>query len=122
MTDRPSPDPGPTLDADWLDRERYWRRKLGRVRLGAEPVEEQLAKYRRVTWMLTAVALGLSMMFVGLFAAFGRPGVGMVIALILLMPVIVLAWMDFALLSRRVARYSRELEEHCKRRATSGRT
>src|SRR3954467_8392447 len=110
MTEHASPGPDPTLDAEWLDRERYWRRKLGRIRLGAEPVEEQLAKYRRVTWGLTAVPLGLALMFVALFAAFRRPDVGLVVSGILFLPVVLLAWIDYGLLSRRVARYSRELE------------
>jgi len=122
MTEHASPGPEPRLDAEWLDREHYWRRKLGRIRLGVEPVEEQLAKYRRVTWMLTAVPLGLSMMFVGLFSAFARPDVGIVSALVLFLPVIVVAWIDYGLLSRRVACYLTEVEEHRKRRANSGRT
>jgi hypothetical protein len=35
---------------EWQERERQWQRRLGRLRLGAEPIAEQLAKYRRVTW------------------------------------------------------------------------
>src|SRR5262245_65983849 len=38
------------LEARWRLRERYWRRKLGRLRLGVEPVQGQLRRYRRVTW------------------------------------------------------------------------
>lgn len=120
-TNVPEPDPSLDADADWEARQRYWRRKLGRIRLGAEPVEEQLAKYRRVTWMLTAVPLGLGLMFVGLFAAFRRPDVGVVLALVLLSPVVVLAWIDFGLLSLRVARYTRERDQHG-RRSAPGRT
>ena len=114
----PAPEPHP--DDAWAGRERYWRRKLGRIRLGVEPVEVQLAKYRRVTWMLTAVPLGLATMFVALFAAFRRPDVGIVTALVLLLPIVALAWIDFMLLSRRVAGYTRELEEHRRRGATPG--
>ncbi len=40
----------PSLDRPWRllgeTRERYWRGKLGRIRLGVEPIEEQMAKYR----------------------------------------------------------------------------
>src|SRR3954454_3916286 len=93
-------------DAAWLDRERYWRRKLGRLRLGVEPLEEQLARYRRVTWMLTAVPLIIGLMFLGLFTAFRRPDVGLVVASILLLPIVVIAWIDDALLRRRAARYT----------------
>jgi hypothetical protein len=117
-----SPDPASSLDPDWQTRARYWQRKLGRIQLGAEPVEEQLAKYRRVTWMLTGVPLGLSLMFVALFAAFRRPDVGLVVSGILFLPIVLLAWIDYGLLSRRVARYSRELDEHRARKATPGRT
>src|SRR2546430_616305 len=112
---QPPTEPEPSPDAAWVDRERYWRRKLGRIRLGAEPVDEQLAKYRRVTWMLTAVPLGLALVFVALFSAFRRPDVGAVVALVLFAPVVVVAWIDFGLLSRRVMRYSRELEQHRRR-------
>jgi hypothetical protein len=110
------------LDADWQARAGYWQRKLGRIRLGAEPVEEQLVKYRRVTWMLTAVPLGLSTMFVALFAAFRRPDVGLIVSGVLFLPVVLFAWIDYGLLSRRVARYLREFDEHRARRSTSGRT
>ena len=109
-----APDPSTTAQEDWQDRERYWRRTLGRIRLGAEPVEEQLRKYRRVTWMLTAVPLGLAAIFVALFSAFRRPDVGIVTALVLFLPVVALAWIDYGLLSRRVARYSSELRQYRK--------
>src|SRR5437660_3630351 len=108
----PDPRQEPDPASDWPQRELYWRRKLGRIRLGAEPIEEQVARYRRVTWMLTAVPLALALMFVGLFAAFRRADVGVVLASILLLPVVALAWVDFGLLRLRVARYTRELEAH----------
>ena len=38
------------LDAAWSVRRKTWARKLGRLRLGAEPSRIQLARYRRVTW------------------------------------------------------------------------
>ena len=100
-----SPDPP---DPAWIDRERYWRRKLGRIQLGAEPVGEQLARYRRVTWMLTAVTLGVGAMIVGLFAAFRRPDIGLILAAILFAPVLSVAWFDHLRLGRLVARYQRE--------------
>ncbi len=43
------------FDPEWDDRLRYWRRKLGRLRLGVEPIPDQVARYRRVTVMLTVV-------------------------------------------------------------------
>ena len=51
------------LESRWRMREKQWRRKLGRLRLGVEPIEEQLARYRRVTWVLTAVPAVIGLMF-----------------------------------------------------------
>jgi hypothetical protein len=48
--------------------------------------------------------------------------VGLVVSGILFLPIVLLAWIDYGLLSRRVARYSRELDEHRARKATPGRT
>jgi hypothetical protein len=98
---------------DWDDRERLdWRRRLGRLRLGAEPVPEQVDRYRRVTWALTAVPLTIGLMFVALFAAFERPLLGTVIAGMLVVPVAGLAWLDFALLRRRATAYEKERREY----------
>ncbi len=99
---------GPNLDGDWRVRQRYWARKLGRIRLGAEPVEEQLAKYRRVTLMLTAVPFGVALMFFALFSAFGRPDVGLILSAVLLLPIVTIAWLDFSLLYHRVHAYMHE--------------
>ena len=106
-----NPDPSPS-DPRWDLRLQYWRRRLGRVRLGVEPVEEQVAKYRRATWMLSAVVFGLALMFLALFTAFGRPDVGAVLVLVLLVPIGGFAWIDNTLLLRRVAAYQRDLREH----------
>ena len=38
------------LESRWRVRERNWARRLGRLRLGVEPLEEQLTRYRRTTW------------------------------------------------------------------------
>jgi integral membrane sensor domain MASE1 len=107
----------PDLDAAWSARLPYWRRKLRRLRLEAEPLETQLARYRRVTWALTAIPLAIALMFVALFSAFRRPDVGIVLALILLAPVVAVAWIDDQLLRRRAAQYARELAEHHRRTA-----
>src|SRR3954453_17673678 len=121
---QPRTEPRPDADADaaWQDRERYWRRKLGRLRLGAEPVEDQLAKYRRGAWMLTAVPLAIGLMFVGLFTAFRRPDVGLVLVSVLLLPMVIIAWVDDGLLRLRAARYTREQNEFERRQANTGRT
>ena len=104
--DAPEQDSSP--DGAWTARRRRWARKLGRLRLGVEPLAVQLARYRRVTWGLTAVCSGIGLLFLALFAAFGRPGVGLILAAILLGPIVALAWLDYARLSWRAAAYERE--------------
>ena len=95
-------------DGAWVDRQRQWARKLSRLRLGAEPLAVQLARRRRVTWALTAVASTIGLIYVALFAAFGRPGLGAIMAGLVIGPVVALAWLDLATLSRRAVAYERE--------------
>jgi hypothetical protein len=104
--------PGVDCEARWKVRQEFWRRKLGRLRLGVEPLEEQLARYRGVTWALTLVPAFLAMFFLTLFTVFGRPDIGFVVDAILLLPIVVGAWLDYALLARRAGRYLAELREH----------
>jgi hypothetical protein len=92
----------------WAERERHWRRKLGRLKLGVEPLEEQLARYRRATGMLSVVTALNALMFVALFAAFGAPKVGLIVSAIILLPIAAFAWLDFKMLERRAAAYERE--------------
>lgn len=106
----------PAPDPDWDARLRYWRRTLGRLRLGVEPIEEQLRRYRGVTLVLSAICLGLALFFLALFAAFGRPDVALAFDLIFLAPIVALAWLDDALLRRRASRYLRDLHDHEARR------
>jgi hypothetical protein len=116
------PTPPPAADPEWEERLRYWRPKLGRIRLGVEPVDEQLARYRRVTWLLTAIPAALAVFFVSLFGAFGRPGVGLVVAGVILAPVVALAWLDYAILAGRVGRYRRERRSFEQRRGVGTET
>jgi integral membrane sensor domain MASE1 len=99
-------------DDAWAARERYWRRKLGRLRLGAEPVEVQIERYRRVTLVLTAIPVVLALMFLTLFTAFRRPDIGAVLALVLFGPLVAIAWIDHALLVSRARAYLRERLDH----------
>ena len=103
------------LESRWRLRENQWRRKLGRLRLGVEPIEEQLARYRRVTWVLTAVPSVLGLMFLTLFTVFGRPDIGLIFDAIVLLPIVIGAWLDYALLARRARRYLAELGEYLRR-------
>jgi hypothetical protein len=100
------------MQTRWRERQAWWRRKLGRLRLGVEPLEEQVAKYHRVTWALTVVPTVLAAMFIALFTAFSRPDIGLILSAILLLPIVVFAWIDQALLARRARRYLAELEEY----------
>ena len=110
----------PARDADqWPDRERQWRKALGRIRIGVEPIPEQLERMRLVAWTLTAVAGGIGLMFVALFSAFGHPIIGLVVASVLVGPVIASAWAGFLRTRGRVDRYLREKEEVSRPRAAS---
>ena len=99
----------PTHDSDletrWRSRENQWRRQLGRLRLGVEPIEEQLAAYRRVTWALTVLPLVVGLMFFSLFTVFGRPLIGLFLATTLVVSIGLGAWLDYALLARRARHY-----------------
>jgi len=100
------------LESRWRTRQNQWRRKLGRLRLGVEPIEEQLARYQRVTWALTAVPSLLGLMFLTLFTVFGRPDIGLIFDAIVLLPIVIGAWLDFTLLARRARRYRLEYGEY----------
>jgi hypothetical protein len=109
--------PEAQLESRWQKREIQWRRKLGRLRLGVEPIEEQLTRYRRVTWVLTAVPSLLGLMFLTLFTVFGRPDIGLIFDVIVLLPIVIGAWVDYALLRRRARYYLAELGEYNLQRA-----
>jgi hypothetical protein len=96
------------LNATARDREEYWRRKLSRLRFGAEPIEEQVARYRRATWVMTAIPAALAVVFLTLFAVFGRPMIGLGVVCIILLPIVLGAWLDHWLLARRASRYLAE--------------
>jgi hypothetical protein len=96
------------LETRWRLRENEWRRRLGRLRLGVEPLEEQLARYRRVTWALTVVPAALAVMFVTLFGIFGRPDIGLVFVAIVLLPIVCGAWFHYAMLAHRAGCYLAE--------------
>jgi hypothetical protein len=104
--------PEDDLESRWQARQNQWRRKLGRLRLGVEPIEEQLARYRGVTVVLTVVSSALGLMFLALFSVFGRPDIGLIFDAIILLPIIIVAWLDYALLASRARRYLAELDEY----------
>ena len=105
------------LEAQWRLREGQWRYKLGRLRLGVEPLGEQLVRYRRVTWALTVVPSLLALMFFTLFGIFGRPDIGLVFVAIVLAPIVLGAWIDYALIGQTGAAYLAEYNEYTRRKA-----
>jgi hypothetical protein len=112
----PAPATAEDLEATWRAREAAWRRKLGRLRLGVEPIEEQLARYRRVTWALTVVPGVLALVFFTLFAVFGYPSIGLAFDAIVLLPIALGAWADYALMAFRARRYRAEAEQYLRER------
>ena len=96
------------LETRWRDRERHWARKLGRIRLGVEPIEEQLARYWRSTLGLMIVPAIIAMMFLSLFAAFGRADIGLVVVGVFFVPLILFAWLGYRTLERRAVGYLAE--------------
>ena len=99
---------GSELDARWRLREQEWARKLGRLHLGVEPIEEQLARYRRATWGLTVVPGVIALAFLTLFTVFGRPDIGLVLVGILFVPIILFSWVDYLRLERNAKAYLAE--------------
>ncbi|CAN5821518.1 hypothetical protein BH23PLA1_BH23PLA1_42760 [soil metagenome] len=95
--------------SEQIKERQYWQRKLGKLLLGAEPLEIQLENQRRATWVLTLVAAGIGLMFLALFSAFRAPLTGAIVAGVLVLPIIALAWLRFAKLRRRVHSY---LQKH----------
>ncbi len=104
------------LEAQWRLRQAYWRRKLGRLRLGVEPIEDQLARYRRVTWALTVVPSIVGLMILAIFTAFGRPDIGLKFVAIILLPIVLGAWWDYSRMSARARRYGHEADEYLRER------
>lgn len=96
---------------DRFEWERKWRKKLGRLRLGVEPLRDQLRKYRGATIVLTIVPTFLAVFITSLFTAFGRPAIGLIVSTILFLPLVVFAWLEYSRLKRLVARYETELRE-----------
>lgn len=105
MTDDNHPMPG------WVERKAYWRRRLKRLMFDAEPLEEQLERYRLATWGLTVVPAVIGSILFALFTAFGAPLTGAIVAGAIVLPIVAVAWLDFVRLKRGVEGYLRESAE-----------
>ncbi len=104
------------LETRWAARRKHWARTLGRVRLGVEPIEEQLARYRLVTWVLTAVPGFVAAFILVLFAVFRRPDIGLIVAGLLFLPIAIGAWVGHALLVSRARHYLAERDEYLRQK------
>lgn len=100
--------PETSRETTWDARRSYWQRRLRRLVLDAEPIEEQLARYRRATWGLTVAPLVMGSILVALFTAFGAPAIGLTVAGLLMAPIVAFAWLDDWRLRRTAAAYQRE--------------
>lgn len=96
------------LEARWRDREEHWARKLGRIRLGVEPIEVQLARYWRSALALMIVPAIIALMFLTLFSVFGRGDIGLGIVVVFFVPIILFAWLGYKTMERRAAAYLAE--------------
>jgi hypothetical protein len=105
-------DPIIALDERWRERRNVWARKLGRLRLGVEPLDVQITRHRLTTWVMTAVAGTIGLMFVALFSAFRRPDVGLVLVAILMLPVIVFSWIGYWRLATQAREFVREFDAY----------
>jgi hypothetical protein len=99
------------LESRWRLRQQAWGKKLVRLHLGVEPLEEQLSRYRRVTWALTIVPTVIALMFLSLFTVFGRPDIGILVISLMLLPIVLFSWLDYWRLERRARAYTKELAE-----------
>ena len=99
------------LSEVWPERQRLWVRELGRVRLGVEPIPQQLKRYEGVAWVITIVAGGMGLFIAALFTAFKSPGTGLIVSGLLFVPVIVSAWLGYWKMESRAIAYLREKAE-----------
>ncbi len=98
-----------TPDEDRIARQQHWQRKLGKLKLGAEPLQTQLDRQKRATQGLTIVSGTIGLIFFALFSAFRAPFTGAIVGGLLVLPIISLAWLRFAILRKHVKTY---LQEH----------
>ena len=106
-----SPTSTPTQAQDWPARQREWQRRLPRLRLLAEPVEDQLRRLRRATIGLSIVTGGIALLFLALFSTFGSPAIGLLIGGLLAGAVVTPAWRSYRRTRIGAEHYLREQRE-----------
>ena len=73
---------------------------------GAGANDDRLARSRRAAWAGTAVIGVLAVVFFSLFAAFGRPLIGLAVDGTFLVPTLLIVWIDHAVSVHRARRSS----------------
>lgn len=68
--------------------------------------DDRLARSRRAAWAGTAVIGILAVAFLGLFAAFRRPLIGLAVDGVFLLPIALIVWVDHAVAVHRARRSS----------------
>ena len=96
------------LRETWPQRQRLWAKELGRVRLGVEPIPEQLRKYRQVAWVITIIAGWMGLFIAVLFTAFKSPGTGLIVSGLMFGPVILSAWRGYWKMESQALAYLQE--------------
>jgi hypothetical protein len=86
-----------------------WQERLGRLRLNAEPIQDQVIRHLRVTWVLTGVVTLLGAVFFTLFTGFGRPDIGSVLVCVLTGPILSIAWYDYFKMKRAAESFGKEM-------------
>jgi len=91
-------------------REIDWQRKLRPIRVGAEPILDQLRRRFQAMLLMTGLTSMIALMMLAIFAGFGRPDVGLGVAGLIVLPVTSWIWLDYLLLRSRTFAYWRERE------------
>ncbi len=91
-------------------RQFYWQSQLRPIRLGAEPVADQIRRRMLVNAAGSVCVALIGLIFLGIFAAFGRSDLGLIIAGTLFAVGIVGNWIVYFRLRRRMRAYLVELE------------
>ena len=80
-------------------------RSAGRLRPDAEPIDVQLTRHRAAFHALAGVTTAIAAVFFALFAAFDRPGVGLLVAILFWLPIVGFSWRDQVQLAREAQAY-----------------
>ncbi len=94
----------------WAERKREWERRLRRLDLDAGPGDEPLEKFRTLTIVLSMTPCLIGLIGLGLFIAFGRPFVGLLLAGGFTGGLLTLIWLEFRRVAVTFSAYLQERE------------